>query len=80
LPEEGRQALLGSPLGPAHSRFDPGRYGSYFQTPQRVAKSLALVRRLGLVGLNGEVVESLRRFQGLLEECLAAGLGLYVTF
>jgi hypothetical protein len=80
LPEEGRLALLGSPLGPAHNRFDPGRYGSYFQTPPRVARSLALVRGFDLPGLDENDREFLGRFEGLLKECVAAGLGLYVTF
>src|SRR5262245_51807623 len=29
--EVDREALLGSPFGPRHNRFNPGRYGSYFQ-------------------------------------------------
>jgi hypothetical protein len=80
LPEEGRRALLGCSPGPAHNRFDPGRYGSYFQTPQRVAESLALVRGFDLSRLDGQDRRVLERFKGLLEECLTAGLGLYVTF
>ena len=79
LPEEGRRALLGSPLGPPQNRFDPGRYGSYFQTPQRVTGSLALLRGLDLPWLDEHDRGFLRRFEGLLEECVAAGLGLYVT-
>jgi hypothetical protein len=80
LAEEGRWALLGCSLGPAHNRLDPGRYGSYFQTPQRVAESLALVRGFDLPRLDGNDKGFLERFEGLLEECLNAGLGLYVTF
>src|SRR5262249_35436836 len=37
LPKEYRGILLGNPFGPRDNRFDPGRYGSYFQTPEQVA-------------------------------------------
>jgi hypothetical protein len=80
VPQEGRLALLGSPLGPWHNRFDPGRYGSYFQTPQQVAGSLACVHGLDLRWLDEHDQNFLRRFVGLLEDCVAAGQGLYVTF
>src|SRR3954453_8782269 len=53
LPREDREVLLGSPFGPEHNRFDPGRYGSYFQTPVRAAGSLARVRGLGRLRLEG---------------------------
>jgi len=80
LPEPDRPALLATPLGPPRNRFDPGRYGSYFQAPERVAESLALVRGVDLRGLEELDRRSLEQFKGLLEECVAAGLGLYVTF
>jgi hypothetical protein len=68
------------PFGPRHDRFDPGRYGSYFQTPRRVAGSLARVRGPDLSWLDEHDRDFVRRFEVLLEECVAAGLGLYVTF
>jgi hypothetical protein len=80
FPEEGRLALLGSPLGPAHNRFDPGRYGSYFQTPRRVEESLALIRCFDLPRLDEHDRGIVERFEGLLEECVLRGLGLCVTF
>ena len=80
LPEEDREVLLGSPFGPSHNRFDPGRYGSYFQTPQQVAGSLARVRGFDLPWLDEHDRGFVRRFVRLLEECVAAGQGLYATF
>jgi hypothetical protein len=35
LPELAANAILGFPVGPAEHLFDPGRYGSYFQTLRR---------------------------------------------
>lgn len=80
LPDEDRKVLLGSPLGPGHNRFDPGRYGSYFQTPGQVVESLARVREFDLSWLDEYDRGFVRRFVGLLEECVAGGLGLYITF
>jgi hypothetical protein len=80
LPEEDRDLLLGLAFGPRHNRFDPGRYGSYFQTPEQVADTLAVVRGLGLSWLEEYDTEIVKRFEQLLEECIANGLGLYVTF
>jgi hypothetical protein len=80
LPEDRRQALLGSTLGPEHNRFDPGRYGSYFQTPQQVAESLMLFGMFDLPRLGQHDEVFVEQFEGLLEECIASGLGLYVTF
>jgi hypothetical protein len=72
LPSAAAAALLGTPLGPPDARFDPGRMGAYFQTPARVRRSLAV-----LAGVRrGE----LRPYRELLKRCVAAGLGVYVTF
>jgi hypothetical protein len=80
LPEEDRESLLGTPFGPEHNRFDPGRYGSYFQSPEEVVATLARVRGFDLSCLDESDRGFVRRFVGLLEECVAGGLGLYVTF
>jgi hypothetical protein len=80
LPEKDREVLLGSSFGPPHNRFDPGRYGSYFQVPAQVAVSLTYVRDLELASLDENDRELRRRFASLLKECVANGLGLYVTF
>lgn len=65
-------ALLGTPFGPEHRLFDPGRMGSYFQAPDTVNKSL---RELS----NADRPE-LSDFVNLLENCRTGGMGVYVTF
>jgi len=80
LPEADLTALLGTPFGPPGAYFDPGRLGSYFQTPQEVVKSLARVQRIDLWYIDEDRRESWPRFKMLLEECAKAGSGLYVTF
>jgi hypothetical protein len=74
LPKRAANALLGFPVGPKGRLFDPGRLGSYFQTPGQVRESLAILRP------RAEKVEELRLFVELLERCAAEGLGVYVTF
>lgn len=72
LSAEAAAALLGTPIGPSDNRFDPGKYGSYFQWPEQVPESLR-----ALSGLDDPAV---RNFRGLLERCAKSGLGVYVTF
>ena len=72
LPEEGRIALLGTPLGPQHRRFDPGRMGSYFQSWSQLHKSVA--------ALEGLEIPILRQYRETLRSCMKRELGLYVTF
>ena len=80
LPEANLTALLGTPFGPPGAYFDPGRQGSYFQTPQEVVRSLARVQRIDLSNIDEDQRESWPQFEKLLEECAKAGSGLYVTF
>jgi hypothetical protein len=80
LPEADLTALLGTPFGPHGAYFDPGRLGSYFQTPQEVVRSLARVRRIDLSNIDEDQRESWPQFRKLLEKCAKAGSGLYVTF
>lgn len=72
LPKEAQLALLGEPFGNEGFYFDPGKMGSYFQTPAQTMASLAILRQLNHAELNG--------FQMLLENSCRAGWGLYVTF
>ena len=74
LPEQDRPALLGRPLGRAGREFDPGRQGSYFQTPEQVVESLRRVQRLS------EYQDVLRGYIELLRACAAGRRGVYVTF
>lgn len=73
LAEQDRAALLGFSLGPAGHEFDPGRQGSYFQTPQQAVESLWCAERI-------VYVDALQPYARLLRTCAADGLGVYVTF
>jgi hypothetical protein len=72
LPEAAANAMLGFAIGPAEKLFDPGRYGSYFQTPQRARESLK--------ALQTYAYPDLARYLELLEQCVAEQRGVYVTF
>jgi hypothetical protein len=72
LPRPAANALLGFPVGPPKRLFDPGRQGSYFQTPAQVRESLAILKPLG--------VPELDPFVKLMERCAAEGCGVYITF
>jgi hypothetical protein len=64
--------LLGKPVGPRSNRFDPGRYGSYFQRPGELPatlENLSIIRE-----------PALRSFRALLRSSSRRGLGVYVTF
>jgi hypothetical protein len=72
LPEPAANAMLGFPIGPAQNRFNPGAYGSYFQTPSDVEESLALLRP--------HACPDLERYLELLQRCAVERRGVYVTF
>lgn len=72
LTEGQSQALLGAPFGHRDRLFDPGRLGSYFQSPVMACESLA--------ALAGLAVEEVGPFRELLTACVARRLGVYVTF
>jgi hypothetical protein len=72
LPEPATNAMLGFPIGPSENLFDPGRNGSYFQTPELVRDALAVLEPLDCPELAG--------YLALLERCVAERRGLYVTF
>lgn len=72
LPESVQTALLGSPIGPSGRPFDPGRMGSYFQTPAQARQSLEAVATVDM--------SAIRSYRELLETCVQKGLGVYVTF
>ncbi len=59
------------PFGPGSNRFDPGRMGSYFQTPEDVADSLNAT--------TSQYRSEFATFVDLLERCGVENLGVYVT-
>jgi len=72
LPDNARAALLGFVIGPLDRRFDPGKMGSYFQTPSMVRSSL-----LTLAPYN---CAELQKYLSLLSRTAETGVGMYVTF
>lgn len=72
LPEAIRSALLGDPLVEVGTSFDPGRMGSYFQSPSKAVESLRV--------LQGSVFPSVEAFISGLSEAVNLGHGIYVTF
>ena len=73
LPPPARLALLGEAFSSASDvLFDPGRMGSYFQSPSRAQESLFVLQELD----RPEIGE----FVGFLRRIVAESNGLYVTF
>ena len=70
--------ILGSPLGPANNYFDPGKMGSYFQTPSEVQKNLSLLENL--VQQKPELSAGLSGAIEMFQQAAEDGKGLYVTF
>lgn len=67
-----RNALLGQTIGPATNPFDPGKMGSYFQTPSDVVQSRSILQNVN--------DDRLAAFADLLDKCASSGHGVYVTF
>ena len=67
-----RDRMLGQSLGPPDNLFDPGRMGSYFQTPELTLDLFIAVRRVE----HPCFVD----FCEMLQVAVANGNGLYVTF
>jgi hypothetical protein len=74
LSDPDRATLLGVAMGPIGQEFDPGRQGSYFQTPELVIESLRRIESLSAR------MPQLRSFAELLRVCADSGRGIYVTF
>jgi hypothetical protein len=73
IAEQDRQALLGVALGKLGHEFDPGRQGSYFQTPEQAVESLRRIEHIGHI-------DQLQPYVQLLRMCAVDDLGVYVTF
>jgi hypothetical protein len=72
LNSQQQKALLGESFGLGSSQFDPGRQGSYFQTPALVRQSIQYL------GNSCEV--DIASFREFLASVASNGKGLYVTF
>lgn len=68
--------ILGEIVGRREAPFDPGRMGSYFQSPEAVKRNHSyLTRRVESAPLGAR-----RAALDLLEHAMQSGKGLYVTF
>lgn len=70
--------ILGKPFGPKKRLFDPGKMGSYFQSPEKAAESLERLIEHGRTYPQRK--QQLAQAVELLEKAVQAGQGLYVTF
>jgi hypothetical protein len=69
---------LGTPLGEEDAPFDPGRQGSYFQTPTEVAAAVAQLQ--ALLQAQPALTTELLPLQGMFQQAARHRCGLYVTF
>jgi hypothetical protein len=72
LDQPTQSALLGQVVGQVLEPFDPGRMGSYFQSPEMLVQSIA-----ALTSVNRPELHDYISFLGA---CRALGHGVYVTF
>ncbi len=72
LNESCQVAMLGQTVGPTDNPFDPGRMGSYFQSPNTVVQSI-----VELAAVNDP---KLADYLSLLNACRSKNRGVYVTF
>ena len=80
LPPTARPALLGNPIAVGGTSFDPGRQGSYFQSPELVFASIHALDSRTLHTLNEYEAEATAQYLELLNDALRSGHGLYITF
>jgi len=68
--------ILGNTIGPQDGPFDPGKMGSYFQSPEEVLQSHKYLLHL----LGSENGADLENALHMLKEAVDAKTGLYITF
>jgi len=75
--EGNASAILGEPFGPSHNLFDPGRMGTYFQSPRQVVHNLRLVE--DLERQKPDLATTLSRLTRMLRRAADVQKGLYVA-
>lgn len=75
---DGQMITLGQPCGLPENYFDPGKSGSYFQSPELVKENLGLLDEL--LRNKPSVAPKLRKVQAMLRSAVSANRGLHVTF
>ena len=68
--------ILGAILGPDDNPFDPGRLGSYFQTPEHIVGNYVYLEKRS----HELDVPELELGVRMLKQAMDANSGLYVTF
>lgn len=77
LGESFRAAVLGRLFGSKDNVFDPGKMGSYFQSPEQIKENLLLLQE----GLKRHPeLAILKKAIAMLKTAAEEGKGLYVTF
>ncbi len=74
----GERAILGTPVGAPGNAFDPGKMGSYFQSPPEVRANLQRVD--ALAQRRPDLADRLAPARAMLAAAASAARGLYVTF
>jgi len=69
--------ILGTPVGPSDSPFDPGKMGAYFQSAEQVRRHYQYLVRLQQQFPNED---NLKKAIQMLAQAKNAEKGLYVTF
>jgi hypothetical protein len=75
---EGSLITLGKILGPKDNYFDPGKMGSYFQSPHQVQENLIWLE--DTLEQRPELLEYLISVMNMLKDASKQGKGLYITF
>ena len=75
--------IIGQPFGSENHYFDPGKMGSYFQSPDRVKNNLQILDdllKLKLKKPDELLISKLRKFMAMFQQAVASEKGLYITF
>jgi|SRR5690554_900920 len=71
--------FLGTPVGPSDNYFDPGKMGSYFQSPRDVKSSFERLRAFE-EKVPAYLRDDFQKYLDLLAGAISSGKGLYITF
>jgi hypothetical protein len=75
---EPREIILGKPFGSTNNWFDPGRMGSYFQSPEHVKHNMQILQNL--LAQKPELSVALADLLSMLQTAINSQKGLYTTF
>jgi hypothetical protein len=78
LPVEPLKIILGESFGSVNNYFDPGKMGSYFQSPQQVQQNMQLIQNI--VIKEPKLAERLADLLAMFQQAIDLQQGLYITF